>query len=501
MGVDQKDFLGNYSRHFHGRKLRQTMTARKKDKTLELLEELSGARFQESDITFEGTRLIIPEKMSAKKAIETLNNYLNDQEQDYRFQRVFNYRPWDGAAATERAIKKLTGTSGVGQGNWWTGPPQRISVQVGNGETLQVPWGELRIALFEGTLGLGMTRHPELGPLFSINAFVPKKNKAAVEGFFNLIEQELRTNSIYRGKAFDGQDMPEFLDLSTVDPSKVVYSDETTLQLDANVWALIEHTEAMRTNRMPLKRSVLLHGDYGTGKTLAAFLTAKKAQENGWTFIYCRPGKDNLEGVLQTARLYQPSVVFFEDIDTVAEGENESSGSVTRLLDAFDGIISKGTEIIAILTTNHPQRIHKGMVRPGRLDAVIEFGGLDTPGIERMLGSVVAAEKLGPNMDYAAIAEAMQEFSPAFVREAIDRTVRYSIARTGGEVNELCTEDFVHAANGLRPQLDLMNDAKEGKKGTPLDESIKAVLGEALTSHYVFDGYQDVDMPIRKVDA
>jgi transitional endoplasmic reticulum ATPase len=501
MGVDQEDFLGNYHRNLHRRKPGQTMTSRKKDKTLELLEALSGARFQESDITFEGTKLIIPEKMSAKKAIDTLDAYINDQEQPYRFSRVFNYRPWDGAAATERAIRKLTGTSGVGQGSWWAGPPQRISVQTGNGETLQVPWGTLQIALFEGNLDLGMTRHPELGPLFSINAIVPKKHKAVVEGFFNLIEEELRERSIYRGKAFDGQDMPEFLDLSNVDPNKVVYSDETTLQLDANIWALVEHTEAMRTNRMPLKRSVLLHGDYGTGKTLAAFLTAKKAQENDWTFIYCRPGKDNLEQVLQTARLYQPSVVFFEDIDTVAEGEDASSGSVTRLLDAFDGIISKGTEIIAILTTNHPQRIHKGMVRPGRLDAVIEFGGLDTPGIERMIGSVVPADKLGDNMDYAAIAEAMQEFSPAFVREAIDRTVRYSIARTGGEVNELCTEDFVHAANGLRPQLDLMNGAKEGRRGTALDESFKALVSDALEGHYVFDGYQDVDMPIKKVNA
>jgi ATPase family protein associated with various cellular activities (AAA) len=474
------------------------MTARNKDQktTLGLLEELAGKRFKESDITFEGTRLILPEKMAPKDAVKTLAAYIEAQEAENQFHRRFRYRPWDGAAAFERAVRKLTGMAGLALASFWEGPPSNISIQVGPNETLNVPWGNISIALFEGIVSLGSYRDPELGLLFSLTITAPKKYEAAIEGFFKLIEEELATGSIYRGKAFDGQQQAEFLDLSGVDPSKVIYSGDVRTQLHANVWALIEHTQAMKDHGMPLKRSVLLHGDYGTGKTLAAFLTARLSVENGWTFIYCRPGKDNLDEVMATARLYQPAVVFFEDIDAVSEGTDQDSTSVTRLLDVFDGISAKGTQIIAILTTNHPDRIHKGMVRPGRLDAVIEFGSLDTAGVQQMVESVIQADRLSSDMDYEAISESMEGFLPAFVRESIDRTVRYSIARTGGSVSELCTEDFVAAARGLRPQLDMMTGAKEGKNRPSLDAAMSDVVRGILNNTLVLDQAHDVANPI-----
>lgn len=45
---------------------------------------------------------------------------------------------------------------------------------------------------------------------------------------------------------------------------------------------------------------------------------------------------------------------------------------------------------------------------------------------------------------------------PAFVKEAIDRAKRYNMARNGGKLTQLNTDDFVNAAVGLRPQLELM---------------------------------------------
>ncbi|NIS12736.1 MAG: AAA family ATPase, partial [Thermoplasmata archaeon] len=88
-------------------------------------------------------------------------------------------------------------------------------------------------------------------------------------------------------------------------------------------------------------------------------------------FIQCRPGIDNVYDAMKTARLYQPAVVFYEDVDTIAQGDQtQGHVAVTQLLDIFDGLTAKSTKILAILTTNHPEKIHKGMVRPGRLDAV-----------------------------------------------------------------------------------------------------------------------------------
>ena len=133
----------------------------------------------------------------------------------------------------------------------------------------------------------------------------------------------------------------------------------------------------------------------GTGKTLAAILTGQEAVANGWTFIKGRPGRDDLSFVMQTAKLYQPAVVFYEDVDKIADSEVTSDSGISRLLDDFDGIDAKSTRILCVLTTNHPERIHKGMARPGRLDAMIEIDELDVDGTAKLVQCRVS-ERLWP---------------------------------------------------------------------------------------------------------
>jgi SpoVK/Ycf46/Vps4 family AAA+-type ATPase len=172
-------------------------------------------------------------------------------------------------------------------------------------------------------------------------------------------------------------------------------------------------------------------------------------------------------------------------VDVVAETGDRDS--ITRLLDMFDGITAKGTELMVVLTTNHKERIHQGMVRPGRLDAMVHIGALDVNGIRRMIHALVPLEFLG-NLDYDEIGEAMgvgtdKGFLPAFVKEAIDRAMRYAIARNEGVPQQLETEDFVQAAVGLESQHELMLAADEGKKPEPLAKALRrevaSVVGEA----------------------
>ncbi len=453
--------------------------------TLALLEGLAGERFNEDDITYEGTKLVIPEKMTARGAISTLEAHMAQQETQTSWSRKLKARPWDGAAAFERAVKRVTGTVGVQKGAFWGMiPPARETINISHDETLDVPWGTIAIDLFEGEAFLGSYKDEDFGLMFEIKVTAPRKYRAGVEGFFRVLQEEIDEFSIYRGQSFDGKDNPNFLDLSGVNEDEVVYSAEVLDQLNANVWSLLDHTETQREMGLPLKRSILMHGPYGTGKTLAAMLTAQRAYANGWTFIYCRPGKDNIHQVMQTARLYQPSVVFFEDVDSISDVADESRDSVSVLLDTFDGVTAKGTEIIAILTTNHVDRIHKGMVRPGRLDAIIEIGALDNAGVEMLLKVLVPANLRSTegrdHLDYEAIGAAMAGFMPAFVKEAIDRGSRYAIARTGGKPETLTTEDFVQAARGLVGHLSIMEEAEDKAAVDTLGRSFKAIaLGAA----------------------
>lgn len=450
---------------------------------------LGGGRVSDDDLVFEGKKFIIPETMTPKRAIDYLKAHIAQQEEETSFSRTFRYRPWDGANAFQEALRKVFGTAGIGKATYsffGKNPPQLVSINVGPGETKQIPWGAIQLPTFENTtIHLGSARDKELGILFAITVNAPRKYRSHFEGLFKVVEQELRTNSIYKGQAIDGQENAEFLDLSGVDPKKVIYSDEVMSQLNANLWALLNYSDTMRELKRPLKRAVLLEGPYGTGKTLAAYLTAQVANRNGWTFIMNRPGRDDLALTMATARLYQPAVVFFEDVDTIASGNDPDA--VTQLLDTFDGINAKGTEIICVLTTNHVERIHKGMVRPGRLDAIVHIGTLDKNGIQRLIESVVPENLRAKKLDYDQIAVAMEGYLPAFCKEAIDRATTYGVARTGGKPDVLDTPDFVLAAEGLRSQYDLMNEANEGKEPDPLERNVQRVMENTLAKAVIVD--------------
>lgn len=461
---------------------------------LDRLAEAGGKLTAEEDVVFQGTKLIVPLNMDLHDAIRFLSEKVSEDERPMSFSRTFDFRPWDGARATMRALKKTFGM--VSQRSIMTmfgpEPPELRTINVGVGKTEQIPWGKMAIPLLPGMdFYLGGTKHPEKGTLFGINAQGPRKYRHHVEGIFRLVAAELQEDSLYRGNAFDGQEDPEFLDLSTVSADKVIYSEEVMTQLEANVWSLIRYTDEMERQGVPLKRAVLFEGPYGTGKTLGAYLTAQIAQQHGWTFIYCRPGRDNLGEVMATARLYQPACVFFEDVDTVAASASGKADHVTELLDLFDGIQAKGTKIMCVLTTNNVKTIHKGMVRPGRLDAVIHIGELDTQGIRRMTHAVIDNSLLAKDIDWDALGEAMKDFLPAFVREVLDRAMRYAMARNKGKPAVLSTDDFVAAAHGLRPQLDLMNGAGDTPPVDSVSQALTRTVREAVEGTKVLDNDGD----------
>lgn len=458
-----------------------------------LLAQIGGASISESDLLFSGTKFILPEQYRGRvsDARRYLERWEKQQGTTHAYNRIFRYRPYDVAHAVQLALREAFGTTGIGSATmtmFGPIPPRFVDVPTGPNNTVQVPWGEIAFPpLGEGAeIELSATRDSEAGVVGTVEIRAPRAVKPMVEGLFKLIDKHLREHSIYRGKALIGADqlMPKFLDTRKVNPAHVVYSDEVLQQLNANVWSLIEHTELMRELGEPLKRAVLLEGPYGTGKSLAAFLTAQRCVENGWTFIFVRPGED-LDEAMSTAQLYSPSVVFFEDIDVV--GDAGDPAKVSKLLDSFDGIGAKGAEVVAILTTNRKDKIHRGMLRPGRLDAVIHINDLDRSGIEKLIKAKVPQDMLRV-IDYDAITKAFNGFTPAFGAEAISRAKRYAIARLGKRPDYLVTGDFTAAAESLRPQLALMRDAAEEKKTPSLDKALRTVVADVVDATGFVDG-------------
>ena len=439
----------------------------------------------------DGPKIILPKGMTFKKAYDVLKRLEKEAETPTSFTRFFRYRADDGAYAAFQVIKEKWGML-LGKTTmtfFGMRPAETRTIAIGVNQTMQLPWGRIEIPIFEGLeLFLGETHDKDYGRIFAIQGTGPRKYKDQVEEFFNEVEDYLGKNSIYRGHALVGSDDLEFLDLSNFRADQIVFSDEVNSMRDGTLWAPIRHTDAMRREGVSLKRAMLLYGPYGTGKTSTGQLTAQVATDNGWTFISAKPGRDKIEDVLRTARLYQPAVVFVEDIDGEASsGENED---VTKLLEAFDGITAKGGELMVLMTTNHIERIHKGMLRPGRLDAVVEVAGLDGHGIERLIKVVVKPGKLDENVEYEQVTAAMDGFLPAFVREAITRAVTFAIGRNNGaEDYTIGTADLVGAAHSLYPQLEALNDAGEGTRRPGIEVAFGDLVAEKVREHVVVDPY------------
>lgn len=447
-----------------------------REKALAALDELGKLSVKDDSVRFEGDNIQLPARFAGDLlgAAAFLEQIHEAEEEEHGFGRTFKYRPWDGAAAFNRALYRVFGTTGLGKATvsfFGSTPPQLISIVTGVNETLQVPWGEVSMPALDATFDLDGFRDPEYGILFRLNVNAPKKHRRRLEAFFDVVQDELENRSIYKGRAFNGAMEPEFLDLTAADEKKVVYSDEVMAQLNANLWSLIEHTDTMVDLGIPLKRAVLLEGPFGTGKSLAGILTAQRAEANGWTFILARPGKDDVFDVLNTAKLYAPAVVQFEDIDTIAS--KGSPEQISKLLDALDGISNKNTGVLALFTTNYVEKLQKGVLRPGRIDSIIHIADLDRNGIEKLIKSVVSPKILG-DIDYDVVFDEVAGFLPAFVKEAVDRAVRYAVSRNNGKPDVIQTEDIVNAAIGLRRQLELMNDAQEGDTGKPTIDSVLA---------------------------
>lgn len=472
------------------------------------LARLGGRFSREDDIVFEGRQYRLPENQSFKASVKFLNDRLRNEEEEYSFGRTFTYLPWDGAVAVGVAMRELFGAL-VGKKiktPFGDIPPSFMDVQVDVGKFEQAPWGQVALPWDpEGFLDVGSTRNDHGDIVFALSVQTRRKYRDEVTGLFNYIESVLHDRSIYRGKAITASEKPEFIDVSKVDPNDVVYTEDVMEALGVHVWLNVRQPQALRDNNQSLKRLVVVHGPYGTGKTLSAYLTgrecvlqsqdllaqateARKSQnyavsvallKDVTTFIIVRPGIDSWERALTIARCYGKCIIFVEDVDTLMRLHDDTQ--IRNMLEQTDGLTSKGAELQVIWTTNHLDRIPKGMLRPGRTDALIEVAYMDRPGVERLTKRVV--KSLSPDVDFDAVFVAMEGYTPAYVREALDRTVRYNLFHNDGKLTEIATEDLVWAANGLRPQLAVMDEARESAQLPELENIFDSLIQQAVNTY------------------
>jgi len=147
----------------------------------------------------------------------------------------------------------------------------------------------------------------------------------------------------------------------------------------------LRHPELFQKLGIEPPKGVLLYGPPGTGKTLIAKAVAS---ESGAHFIsiagpeviskYYGESEQRLREVFEEARENAPSIIFIDELDSIAPRREEVTGEVERrvvaqLLTMMDGLEERG-QVVVIGATNRVDAIDAALRRPGRFDREIEIG-------------------------------------------------------------------------------------------------------------------------------
>lgn len=446
------------------------------------------AAIRDVDVDRQGGKIIVPEGMDYNVAIAALKRRAAEEEQDINVNHDFDFTPPEGAIALLRTLKELYNFVSAlsNPGFFGPRPPVFMSIETGVGTTESVPWGNMAIPGVTGYVTTSIY-WVDGTPRFRLSGVVRGKDKAAVQKIADHMRQ--RTDSLYRGKAiraaFPEQDdnttledfFPKFMELPKLGIQDLIFSDEIQDLIDTALFTPIEHAQACRDNGISLKRGILLEGPFGVGKTLTATVTARKCVENGWTFIYLKTVED-LPRAIHFAKGYQPAVIFAEDIDQVLSDPDQRDEQVNEILNSSDGIDTKGLEIITVLTTNNVDKITTAMLRPGRLDTIVQVRAPDANAAIRLV-KLFAGDQLAADQDFTQVGELLAGCIPAMIQEAVKRSKLGAVRRAarGGKL-EITARDVEIAAISMVAHMKLLEVEKPDTRSDA--ERAAGIYGNSL---------------------
>lgn len=378
----------------------------------------------------------------------------------------------------------------------WFGdvPPPMVNIKIGPKQSISIPYAKISPPAWEGGYIRPVIANED--GLVVIQGEYKRKFQPEIDALLHEVDEYLKTSSIYRGKSiilnFDwkrlnqaynpDQHSPTFEEAPNIRPEDVILNEETEAAFRASIFSRLTAYQVCKDNGIPFKHGIVLGGKYGTGKTMAGAMISKMATDNGVTFIHLKDPNYLAEALL-IAKHYGPSVLFCEDIDQVAGGEDRTS-DLNDILNTLDGVDTKGMEVISIFTTNHPDKLNSAFMRAGRVDSFIYMGHPDEKSAIRFLQlyarNSAGNSLLAEGIDLDACGKALANKSPSFIAGIINTAKTHAIARTGAAnlVGALTTEDITKCAAFVESQIKMT----EYRKPDPakLIENAMGVVGDLL---------------------
>jgi transitional endoplasmic reticulum ATPase len=257
---------------------------------------------------------------------------------------------------------------------------------------------------------------------------------------------------------------PEYTEAQDVRRADVTYDDlggmGTTLdQLREMVELPLRYPEIFERLGVDPPKGVLLHGPPGTGKTRLARAVANESDANffhiaGPEIMGSAYGESEkkLREIFEEAAKASPSIIFIDEIDSIAPKRGQVSGEaekrlVAQLLTLLDGLEPR-QNVVVIAATNRPEAIDEALRRPGRFDREIVIGVPDESGRREILAIHTRGMPLGPGVDLNDLARKTYGFVgadlAALTREAAIEAVRLIMPKINLEDGTIPPEVLDH---------------------------------------------------------
>ncbi|QUC64590.1 CDC48 family AAA ATPase [Nitrosopumilus sp. K4] len=288
----------------------------------------------------------------------------------------------------------------------------------------------------------------------------------------------------------------------------------------------MRHPELFEKIGVEAPKGVLLYGPPGTGKTLLAKAVAGETNAHFISLSgpeimgkYYGESEERIREIFNQAEENSPSIIFIDEIDSIAPKRDEVSGEVekrivSQLLTLMDGMKSRG-KVVVIAATNRPDSIDPALRRPGRFDREIEIGIPDEEGRSEILSIHTRGMPIDEKVDLKQISKTTHGFVGADLevlsKEAAMRSLRRILPEIDLDEDKISTEilqkiqitneDFRDALKEVRPsalrevQVQVPNVSWDDVGG--LDD-LKEELREAIewpVKHKEAFEYVDVESP------
>ncbi|MDR9411745.1 MAG: CDC48 family AAA ATPase [Haloquadratum sp.] len=209
----------------------------------------------------------------------------------------------------------------------------------------------------------------------------------------------------------------------------------------------MKHPQIFKKLGIEPPQGVLLHGPPGTGKTLLAKAVANETSATFFSIAgpeiiskYYGESEQQLREIFEEAADDAPSIIFIDELDSIAPKREDVTGEVERrvvaqLLTMMDGLETRG-QVIVIAATNRVDSVDPALRRPGRFDREIEIGVPDETGRREILQIHTRGMPLADDVELERLADETHGF-------------------VGADIESLTKEAAMKALRRYLPEIDL----------------------------------------------